>query len=57
MPDRWVWPRSFHAQLIRNLKAAGARLIAFDVVFSESSKRDPNQDVDFAAKRPRPPET
>ncbi len=49
MPDRWIWPRSFHAQLVRNLKAAGAKLIVFDVVYSESSKRDPAQDLDFAA--------
>lgn len=48
MPDRWVWPRDFHARLVRNLKAAGARLVAFDIVFSESSKRDPAQDQAFA---------
>lgn len=48
MPERWVWPRDFHAQVVRNLKEAGAKLIAFDVVFSESSKRDPHQDEVFA---------
>jgi adenylate cyclase len=48
MPERWIWPRDFHATLIRNLKAAGARLVAFDVVFSESSKRHPQEDVEFA---------
>lgn len=34
---RWPWPRSIHAELIRNLKEAGARLIAFDIVFPEES--------------------
>jgi adenylate cyclase len=48
MPDRWVWPRDFHARIVQNLKAAGAKLIVFDIVFSESSKRDPAQDKAFA---------
>jgi adenylate cyclase len=47
MPERWIWPRDFHAQVVRNLKEAGAKLVIFDIVFSESSKRDPAQDVDF----------
>jgi adenylate cyclase len=49
MPDRWTWPRNFFGQAVRNLKDAGARLIAFDIVFSESSKSVPQQDKDFAA--------
>jgi adenylate cyclase len=48
MPERWLWPRDFYATVTRNLKEAGAKLIVFDVVFSESSKRDPSQDLDFA---------
>jgi adenylate cyclase len=42
----WPWPRSFHAQLIRKLKAAGARLIVFDVLFAEPT--DPADDQLFA---------
>lgn len=49
MPERWVWPRDFHAKVVDNLREAGAKLIAFDIVFSESSKREPMQDVTFAA--------
>jgi adenylate cyclase len=49
MPDHWTWPRDFYAQVIRNLKQAGAKLIVFDILFSESSKRDPKQDLEFAA--------
>jgi EAL domain-containing protein (putative c-di-GMP-specific phosphodiesterase class I)/CHASE2 domain-containing sensor protein len=35
--DRWPWPRRHHAALIDRLRAADARLIAFDVDFSASS--------------------
>lgn len=31
----WPWPRSIHAQLIRRLQAAGAKVIAFDVLFED----------------------
>jgi adenylate cyclase len=34
---RWPWPRDVHARLIDSLAAAGAAVIAFDVVFSEPS--------------------
>src|SRR3970282_41219 len=30
---RWPWPRSIHAQLIRKLASAGARVVAFEVLF------------------------
>lgn len=36
------WPRGIHAQAIRNLAAAQARVIGFDILFAESS--DPEQD-------------
>jgi len=48
LPERWIWPRDFWAVAIRNLKEAGAKVVVFDVVFSESSKRDPHQDQAFA---------
>ncbi|HTA16258.1 MAG TPA: adenylate/guanylate cyclase domain-containing protein, partial [bacterium] len=53
MPERWTWPRDFYGTVIDKLRAAGARLIVFDIVYSESSKRDPKQDIAFAdaAKR------
>jgi adenylate cyclase len=38
---RWAeWPRSFHAQAIDNLRQAGAQVIGFDVVFTDSSSGD-----------------
>lgn len=42
----WPWPRSWHARLIRRLQAAGARLIAFDVVFAEPTS--PSEDEALA---------
>jgi len=48
MPERWTWPRDFYGKVVGKLKAAGARLIVFDIVFSESTKRDPKQDLEFA---------
>jgi adenylate cyclase len=34
------WPRRLHAQAVDNLKAAGARVIGFDVLFLDSSSDD-----------------
>ena len=38
---RWAdWPRSLHAQAIDNLSQAGAKVIGFDVIFTDSSPDD-----------------
>jgi adenylate cyclase len=37
LDERWPFRRSFHARLIRKLKHEGAKVIAFDVQFSEPS--------------------
>lgn len=37
---RWPWPRGVHAELVQKLSAAGARGIAFDVLFSEPNPGD-----------------
>jgi adenylate cyclase len=39
----WPWPRSYHAKIIRKLKAAGARLIVFDVLFAEPNNAEDDQ--------------
>ncbi|HEY9104402.1 CHASE2 domain-containing protein, partial [Chitinimonas sp.] len=31
---QWPWPRSLHAQLLTQLKSAGAAVVAFDVLFA-----------------------
>ncbi|MEO9600182.1 adenylate/guanylate cyclase domain-containing protein [Parasphingorhabdus sp.] len=40
--QQWPWPRAQHAELIHQLRKAGTKAIAFDVVFAEPS--DPEQD-------------
>jgi adenylate cyclase len=38
---RWAeWPRSLHAQAIDNLRQAGAKVIGFDVIFTDTSVDD-----------------
>jgi adenylate cyclase len=37
---QWPWPRSIHAQLIEQLKKAGAKVIGFDILFTERSQPD-----------------
>ncbi|MCX7761668.1 MAG: adenylate/guanylate cyclase domain-containing protein [Candidatus Kryptonium sp.] len=45
-PDKWPWPRNYYARLLRNLKKAGARIVAFDINF-DSPDRDPQSDREF----------
>ncbi len=35
---QWPWPRSLHARLIQQLNKAGAKVIGFDILFSEPSE-------------------
>ncbi|MBN1594327.1 adenylate/guanylate cyclase domain-containing protein [candidate division FCPU426 bacterium] len=37
---RWPWPRSVFARAIDNLSKAGARVVAFDMIFSEPSGKE-----------------
>ena len=45
---RYTWPfrRRFHAQVIRNLDRAGAKVIAYDVQFTQESPR-PGDDIEL----------
>ena len=43
MRMRWPFPRSLHARLIDRLRRDGAKVIAFDVLFTEPSA-DPSED-------------
>ncbi|MDD2485935.1 MAG: CHASE2 domain-containing protein [bacterium] len=36
----WPWPRRYHAAMVDRLAAYGARVIAFDIIFSEPNKED-----------------
>jgi adenylate cyclase len=44
---QWPWPRRWHAQLVRRLKAAGARVIVFDISFD--SKQNPKPSGELSA--------
>ncbi len=44
----WPFPRSIYGRLLDRLKAAGAKTVAFDIVFLDPSI-DPAQDAAFAA--------
>jgi adenylate cyclase len=47
LPDRWPWPRSYYAHLIRNLKAAGAKAIGVDIILNEADPYSPKNDEDL----------
>ncbi|MEE9318630.1 MAG: CHASE2 domain-containing protein [Rhodospirillales bacterium] len=40
---QWPWPRTTIAKLIRNLMQMGAALVAFDIVFAEPDRMNPNR--------------
>jgi adenylate cyclase len=49
IPERYPWPRSHYAHLLRNLRQAGARVVAFDLLFSDPDGLAPQHDSAFAA--------
>lgn len=44
----WPWPREMHGRLLARLKSAGARLVVFDLIFSEPSSFGELDDLYFA---------
>ena len=44
---RWPWPRDVHAVLLQYLERAGARLVVFDLLFTERDAQFPQGDADF----------
>lgn len=44
----WPWPRAKHGQLLEIMKKAGAKLAAFDIMFTEESMNGHEDDVAFA---------
>lgn len=53
LPHRWPFPRTYYARLIDNLVRAGARLILFDIIFSEPTATNPAEDLALAAAAAR----
>ncbi len=47
VPDKWPWPRTYFAKLIRNLKLAGAKAVGIDIVFSSGDQLNPDNDKEF----------
>jgi len=48
MPRKLPYPRSYYAKLVDNLTAAGARLIVFDLEFTEPTVGNPSEDFALA---------
>jgi len=48
IPQKYPWPTSVYAHLVENLNRAGARVIAFDVVFDNPDMYDVRNDTLFA---------
>ena len=48
---QWPWPRELHGKLIDSLSAAGAAVIAVDVVFAEPSTAESDQALAAAIRR------
>ena len=49
LPERWPFPRSYYAHLIRNLHRAGAKAIGLDLIFSTKDSRSPEDDDELRA--------
>ena len=45
---RWPWPRSLHARLIDKLRRGGVRVVGYDIIFSEPSRSNPENDLALA---------
>lgn len=48
IPQKYPWPTSVHAKLVENLNRAGAKVIAFDVIFDNPDLYDASNDTLFA---------
>jgi len=53
LDGKWPWPTHYHARLVENLNRAGAKVIAFDVVFNQPDEFNPANDSLFAATMQR----
>jgi len=49
LPERFPWPRSYYAHVLRNLKAAGALAVGIDLIFDAPDASDPEGDASFRA--------
>ena len=49
LPEKWPFPRDYYAIMIRNLMKAGAKMVVFDVQFTEEDLKSPEGDSILAA--------
>ena len=49
LPTKWPWPRSYYAHLIRNLKTAGAKVVALDLILAGNDVYSQKNDDDLRA--------
>jgi len=54
---RWPWRRAIHAALLDRLRAAGARAVALDLLFTEPDNESPQSDAALAAAMAKGPPT
>ena len=47
LPEKFPWPRSYYARVVRNLKSAGARAVGIDVTFDAPDEHSPRNDEAF----------
>jgi len=50
---QWPWPRTRLAEMVRRLRAAGASVIGFDMVFTEPDRSSPTAVLDLWPLTPR----
>jgi adenylate cyclase len=49
VPEKWPWPRSHYARLVRNLARAGAKVVGIDIFFASRDEAAPWNDSEFRA--------
>jgi CHASE2 domain-containing sensor protein len=54
---RWPWSRAVHAALLDRLRAAGARSVALDIIFTEPDPNSPASDTALAVAMSQGPPT
>ncbi|MCK5572218.1 MAG: CHASE2 domain-containing protein, partial [Bacteroidetes bacterium] len=47
LPEKFPWPRSYYARVVRNLESAGARVVGVDVTFDAPDAYSPGNDEAF----------
>jgi adenylate cyclase len=48
LPGKWPYPAFYYSRLVTNLKAAGAKVIIFDIEFTDANTDHPEYDLAFA---------